>query len=141
MRVILIDPWNQTVFATSKLDGYRDYYRLLSGASPEGLRHTRVSCFDITMVNAPPNHLLVVDDEGFLKEEQAFFQLDGRTFAGRAVLVGGGAGEEEGPASANLDEVLRLVTWIPLSTKVCVNRPIIRSFETTEELIAFLGGD
>lgn len=141
MRVILIDPWNQTIFATSKLDGYRDYYRLLSGASPEGLRHTRVDCFDITMVNSPANHLLVVDDEGFLKAEQAFFHLDGRTFAGRGVLVGGGAGEEEGPASASLDDVVRLVTWIPLGTKVCIGRPTIRSFETPEELIAFLNGE
>ncbi|MCU0883384.1 MAG: hypothetical protein MUC44_00305 [Beijerinckiaceae bacterium] len=139
MRVILIDPWIQTIVATSKLAGYKDYYRLLSGTSPDGLHSTPVTCFDITMVNTPANHLLVVDDEGFLKSEQAYFELDGRTFAGRGVLIGDSGREDDGPATVSTDDLLALIRWIPVGSRVCISRPIVRGFDTTDELLRFLG--
>ena len=140
MRVILINPWDQTVTDAIKQPGYRDYYRLLSGPTCEGMEDSKVTCFDITVLTAPAGHLLVVDDNGMLSDEQAFFQLDGRTFAGRGVLIGDDGGEDDGPASASVDDVAALVSWVPLGATVTIGRPKVHSFATTDDMMRFLDG-
>ena len=106
MRVIIINPWDQSISEAVKQPGYRDYYRLLSGPTIADAEDSKVTCFDITMLNAPAAHLLVVDDNGLLTSNQAFFQLDGRTFAGRAVLIGNDDGEEYAYGAVHIAHVL-----------------------------------
>lgn len=139
MRVIVINPWDQSIIEAVKQPGYRDYYRLLSGPTIADAEDSEVTCFDITMLNAPADHLLVVDDNGLQTSNQAFFQLDGRTFAGRAVLIGNDDGEEDCPASASIEEVAALVEWVPLGATVTISRPKIHSFATIDDMLQFLG--
>lgn len=141
MRVIVINPWNQTVTETLKQPGYRDYYRLLSGPTVDGQDDQTVTCFDITMLNQPAGHLLVVDDNGLLTDHQAFFQINGRTFAGRGVLIGNDDSEDDCPATATLEAVAALVSWVPLGATVTISRPRIHSFASTEDMMRFLGGN
>jgi hypothetical protein len=139
MRVIVINPWNQSISEAVKHPGYRDYYRLLSGPTVADADDSQVTCFDITMLTAPADNLLIVDDNGLLNSHQAFFQLDGRTFAGRAVLIGNDDSEEDCQATASIEEVAALVQWVPLGATVTISRPKIHSFATMDDMLRFLG--
>jgi hypothetical protein len=136
MRVILINPWDQSVSDAEFNGDYRDHYRLLSGPTVEGLENAEVSCFDITSLDGPlEDHQLVVDDEGLLIEPQAYFHLCGRTFAGRGVILR----DDDGACSSLTAEAVRdLVDFLPIGTTVEVGPCTVTSFDTPEEMFAFL---
>lgn len=138
MRVIIINPWDQTVTEDQHNGDYRDYYRLLSGPTLEGLPDSEVSCFCITELGDKAGHVLFVDDEGLFAEPQAFFTLgtQGATFAGRGVIARSDGGEDETGATLSLDAVRANVRWLPIGAVVQVPPPIIETFDSFESLMA-----
>jgi hypothetical protein len=136
MRVIVINPWNQTVTEADHNGDYRDYYRLLSGPTLEDYPDASVNCFDITPVGDPDGHIMFVDDEGLLAEVQAHFVLgtSGATFAGRGVIARSDGGEDEKGATIAIADVLASITWLPIGTEINVPHPVIESFDTFDAM-------
>ena len=97
MRVIVINPWDQSVTEAKHTGNYKDFYRLLSGPTLEGLPDAEINCFDIAQIGDPSGHIMFVDDEGLYGDPQAYFTLgaDGNVFAGRGVIACGGHGEDD----------------------------------------------
>jgi hypothetical protein len=140
MRVIVINPWNQTVTEEDHNGDYRDYYRLLSGPTLDGYPGASVNCFDITPVGDPDGHIMFVDDEGLLAEVQAHFVLGsgGATFAGRSVIARSDGGEDEKGATITIDDVLASITWLPIGIEISVPQPAIESFDTFDAMLEHL---
>ncbi len=136
MRVIVVNPWNQTVTETKHNGNYRDYYRLLLGPTLEELPDSEVSCFCITQLGDKAGHIMFVDDEGLFAEPQAFFARGPQraTFAGRGVIAGSDGSEEEKGATLTLDEVRASVRWLPIGAEISVPPPVIESFDSFEDL-------
>lgn len=137
MRVIVINPWDQTVTEADHSGDYRDYYRLLSGPTLDGYADASVNCFDITPVGDPDGHIIFVDDEGLLADVQAHFVLgtSGATFAGRGVIARSDGGEEEQAATITIADVLASITWLPIGTEISVPQPVIESFDTFDAML------
>lgn len=141
MRVILINPWTQTISETDYSGIYTDLYRLLSGPTASGLDDARVEFFDITSLRAIPNHELVVDDLGLVNgEPQAYFQIDGRTFAGRGVILRHDGDGESAPAIATIEQANAAVQFLPIGCEVQVSPVQVFGFDTTEDMLRFLSG-
>lgn len=137
MRVIVINPWDQTVTEADHNGDYRDYYRLLSGATLDGYPDADVNCFDITPVGDPDGHIMFVDDEGLLADVQAHFVLgtSGATFAGRGVIARSDGGEDEKGATIAIADVLASITWLPIGTEISAPQPAIESFDTFDAML------
>ena len=143
MRVIVINPWDQSVTEAKHSGDYKDYYRLLSGPTLEGLPDAEINCFDIAQIGDPSGHIMFVDDEGLYGDPQAYFTLgaDGNVFAGRGVIACGGHGEDETGATLTVEEIRASIKWVPIGAQVDPGQPIIESFDSFEALIARLGDD
>ena len=137
MRVIVINPWDQTVTEADHSGDYRDYYRLLSGPTLDGYPDADVNCFDLTPVGDPDGHIMFVDDEGLLADVQAHFVLgtSGATFAGRGVIARSDGCEEEQGATITIADVLASITWLPIGTEISVPQPVIESFDTFNAML------
>jgi hypothetical protein len=140
MRVIIINPWNQTITEAEHSGVYRDYYRLLSGPTGEEQPDADVHSFDIAAIGDPQNHLLFVDDEGLYAEPQAFFTMGAEraTFGGRGVIARGNGGEDEEGATIDIGAVRASVRWVPLGAEVEIEPVIVQSFDTFEQMLARL---
>jgi hypothetical protein len=140
MRVVVINPWNQTITEADHNGDYRDYYRLLSGPTLEGYPDAVVNCFDITPVGDPDGHVMFVDDEGLFTEVQAHFVLgtSGATFAGRGVIARSNGGEDEQGATITIADVMASITWLPIGTGISVPQPIVESFDTFDAMLKHL---
>lgn len=137
MRVIVINPWDQTVTEAEHNGDHRDYYRLLSGPTLEGYADAAVNCFDITPVGDPDGHITFVDDEGLFADVQAHFVLgtNGSVFAGRGVIARSDGGEGDKSATMMIADVLASVTWLPIGSEISVPHPVIESFDTFDEML------
>lgn len=136
MRVILINPWDQSVSEAEFSGELHDYYRLLSGPTIEGQPDAQIDLVDITSLDGMlEDHILVVDDEGLLIEPQAYFQLCGRTFAGRAVVT---RDSGEGSTTVPPETVEAMVDFLPVGTRVEVGPCTVTSFDSAEAMFAFL---
>jgi hypothetical protein len=139
MRVILINPWDQSVTEAEHSGDWRDYYRLLSGPTLQGLEDAQVSCFDMTRLDGPlADHLLVVDDVGFCTDIQAYFGLCDRTFAGRGVIVRDGDGEEDQATDLTIKAVREAVCFVPVGVLVAAEPTVVTGFDTAEALFEYL---
>lgn len=134
MRVIVINPWDQTVTEAEHNGDYRDYYRLLSGPTEEGHNGDRVTCFDIAHLENPAGHLLFVDDNGLGNAHQAYFRLDGVTYAGRGVIAASNGGEDESGATCTVDEVRALVRFLPIGEPVDPPIVVVTTFVSLDDI-------
>jgi hypothetical protein len=137
MRVIVINPWDQSITEAEHNGDYRDYYRLLSGPTAEGYDDASVNCFDITPIGDPNGHIMFVDDEGLLSNTQAYFTMGKQSavFGGRGVIACGSGGEDEVGATISIDDVRASITWLPIGTEVDLGHPVIEGFETVEAMV------
>lgn len=137
MRVIVINPWDQTVTEAEHNGDYRDYYRLLSGPTLEGYADADVNCFDIAQINDAEGHIMFVDDNGLLGDTQAFFILgaQGVIFGGRGVIALSNGGENEDGATISVDDVRAGVTWLPIGTEVDIGHPVIEEFDSFDAML------
>jgi len=140
MRVIVINPWNQTVTEAEHNGNYRDYYRLLSGDTRDGCAPAKVDTFALAHIGDPDQHIMYVDDEGLFRDPQAYFTLGGQSavFAGRGVIARSDGGEDEVGATLTLEEVRASVTWLPIGIVIDPGRPVIEAFDSFDDLVAKL---
>lgn len=137
MRVIVINPWDQTVTEAEHNGDYRDYYRLLSGPTMDGYPDADVNCFDIAQINDAERHIMFVDDNGLLGDTQAFFTLgpQGAVFGGRGVIARSSGGEDEVEATISVDEIRAGIKWLPIGTEVDIGQPVIEEFDSFEAML------
>ena len=94
-----------------------------------------VQCATIDMYSLTHDTDLIIDDEGLLVEEQRFFSIDNKVFAGRALIVG--AANEDGHSTTPTYPMDFLpVTFMPKSYQMEItaddlNIEIRRSDDTT----------
>ena len=75
MRVILINPYNQTIKEAVYGGDYREIYDL-------------IGCRTFDVVSLSDADDLYVDDEGLLKDDNRYFSWSGRNFAGIGLILG-----------------------------------------------------
>ena len=140
MRVIVINPWNQTVTEAEHNGNYRDYYRLLSGEACDGGAPAKVDTFALADIDDPDQHIMFVDDEGLFRDPQAYFMLGGQSavFAGRGVIARSDGGEDEVGATLTLEQVRASISWLPVGIVIDPGRPVVEAFDSFEDLIAKL---
>ena len=140
MRVIVINPWNQTVTEAEHNGNYRDYYRLLSGETCDDGAPATVDTFALADIGDPDRHIMFVDDEGLFRDPQAYFMLGGQSavFAGRGVIARSDGGEDEVGATLTLEQVRASVTWLPVGIVIDPGRPVVEAFDSFDDLIAKL---
>ena len=108
-KVILIDPFNQTVemkqVQTEEYSGIKDFdHKSL-------LEMMECSLLDVVTLGG--NVIMFVDDEGLLKDNR-YFALAEVPYAGRAILAG--ESDEDGNSqsvSITVDQVQEHLTWKP----------------------------
>lgn len=137
MRVIVINPWDQTVTEAEHNGDYRDYYRLLSGPTREDLPDADVSFFDLVPVGDKAGHIMAIDDEGMFAEPQAHFALGSQQaiFAGRAVVARNDGSEDEVGATISIEDVRASIRWIAIGTEISVPLPVVESFDSFDDML------
>jgi hypothetical protein len=75
VRVILINPYNQTIKEAVYGGDYREIYDL-------------IGCRTFDVVSLSDADDLYVDDEGLLKDDNRYFSWSGRNFAGAGLILG-----------------------------------------------------
>ena len=74
MRVILVNPFDETVKEAVYGGDYREIYNL-------------IDCRTFDVVSLSDADDLYVDDEGLLKDENRYFSWSGRNFAGMGLIT------------------------------------------------------
>ena len=101
MRVILVNPFDETVKEAVYGGDYREIYDL-------------IECRTFDVVSLSDADDLYVDDEGLLVEgNQRYFSWSGRNFAGKGLIMGH---DDEGETTAttyDLQEVIDRVEFLP----------------------------
>ena len=106
IEYILIDPFSKSL-TLKEYTGMDDVKKEL-----------KIDLFDV--VRCPNGELVVVDDEGLLKNDQRYFKLHGysQPLAGRAMFIGE---DEEGEFVSpimTIDDLTELISWMPEDTHV-----------------------
>ena len=136
MKVIIINPWDRSVSHAEHTGDFRDYYRLMSGPTLDGLPDAEVGTFDIVGLGDTADHVMFVDDEGLFAEPQAYFGMGNcaSTYAGRGVIAGRNDDGDNADCALSLAQVAASVRWLPLGTIVDPGRPVVESFDTAEAM-------
>jgi|TARA_R100000084_G_C4575678_1_gene111374 hypothetical protein len=116
-RLILIDPFEQTVSFVES-DGTSDSITDL-------IKCDLIDVVDLSIANlswlkrkhSTYRNLLVLDDEGLLKENR-YFSLMGQPYAGRAVIRTEDEDQDMVDSDLDLDRVKERITWHPEGFKV-----------------------
>ena len=100
MKGILINPFDETIKEVIYTGDFREIYDL-------------VDCTTFDVVNIYDTQDMYVDDEGLLINNQRFFSINGRNYAGKGLLL---SHDDEGETtSTNLDlqMVQDMIEWLP----------------------------
>ena len=100
MKAILINPFDQTIKETEYTGDYREIYSL-------------VECRTFDCVRLTDMQDMYIDDEGLLIDNQRYFSIEGRNYAGKALLL---SHDDEGKTKATnwtLQDVKDMVEWLP----------------------------
>ena len=100
MRVILINPYNQTIKEAVYGGDYREIYDL-------------IGCRTFDVVSLSDADDLYVDDEGLLKDDNRYFSWSGRNFAGVGLILGHDDEGETIETTYDLQEVVDRVEFLP----------------------------
>ena len=117
-RLILIDPFEQTVSFVES-DGTSDSITDL-------IKCDLIDVVDLSIANlswlkrkhSTYRNLLVLDDEGLLKENRYFSWNGGQPYAGRAVIRTEDEDQDMVDSDLDLDRVKERITWHPEGFKV-----------------------
>ena len=99
MRVILINPFDETVKEAVYGGDYREIYNL-------------IDCRTFDVVSLSNADDLYVDDEGLLKDENRYFSWSGRNFAGMGLIMGHDDEGETIETTYDLQEVVDRVEFL-----------------------------
>lgn len=100
MKAILINPFDQTIKETEYTGDYREIYSL-------------VECRTFDCVRLTDMQDMYIDDEGLFIDNQRYFSIEGRNYAGKALLL---SHDDEGETKATnwtLQEAKDMVEWLP----------------------------
>ena len=100
MRVILVNPFDETVKEAVYGGDYREIYNL-------------IDCRTFDVVSLSDADDLYVDDEGLLKDENRYFSWGGRNFAGMGLIMGHDDEGETIETTYDLQEVVDRVEFLP----------------------------
>ena len=103
-RLILIDPFEQTVSHVES-DGKAESIKAL------------MKCNLIDVISIAVDNVLVLDDEGLLKDNR-YFSLMGTPYAGRAVIRTENEDQDMVDSDLDLERVKERITWHPEGFKV-----------------------
>jgi hypothetical protein len=134
-RYILIDPYAKTVTEhndprlTTEPHPYLDaLYEIMECGHVEW--HA--------IASTKPKHVLILDETGLFHDPiPPTFSFNGISVVGKAMITGSGRGHRSSsPATISLDQVRSVVKFDVLPKQR--HQPIIKTFDTTEELFAEL---
>ena len=100
MKAILINPFDTTIKVTEYTGNYKEIYDLIGCRS--------FDCVRLTIEND-----MYIDDEGLLIDNQRYFSIKDRNYAGKALLL---AHDDEGESIATtftLQEAKDMVQFLP----------------------------
>lgn len=99
----LINPFDQTI-TTVKISREDEMKQLRNAINAE--------LIDRVVLNEDGD-MLIVDDEGLYADGQAFFYINNRRLAGKALIVGAGEGGEFASPSVSLDWARERTSFVP----------------------------
>ena len=100
MKGILINPFDTTIKEVVYTGDFREIYDL-------------VDCRTFDCVRLTIENDMYVDDEGLMRNNQMYFTMNDRVYAGKALLL---AHDDEGETTATtftLQEAEDMVEWLP----------------------------
>lgn len=100
MRVILVNPFDETVKEAVYGGDFREIYDL-------------IGCRTFDVVYMGDQHDMYVDDEGLLKSNQRFFRFEDRNLAGKALILKHDDEGESTDADIPLEDVIESIEWLP----------------------------
>ena len=98
MKAIHIDPFNKTVKEVDTHGNLEDIYNLLG-------------CDTLDAVGIDEQNVLYVDDCGLLKNNQRYFNINGKVLAGNGVVIGFDDEGDSVDTSLNADDLD--IKWLP----------------------------
>jgi hypothetical protein len=98
MKAIHINPFEKTVKEVDILGNLEDIYVLLG-------------CRPLDAINYDDKNVLYVDDEGLLKNDQRYFSINGKNFAGKGLVMGYDDEGDSIDTSLNADDLN--IQWLP----------------------------
>tara|TARA_R100000656_G_scaffold80301_1_gene58872 strand:+ start:126 stop:515 length:390 start_codon:yes stop_codon:yes gene_type:complete len=107
IEYILIDPFSKSL-TLKEYTGIDDVKKDMEITSP------------LDVVRCPENQLIVVDDDGLLKNDQRYFKLDSyhQPLAGRAIFIGEDKEGEFASPIWTIDDLAEKISWMPEDTHV-----------------------
>ena len=98
MKLLLINPFEQTVQEVESEANLEDIYNLLG-------------CDTLDAVGIDEQNVLYVDDCGLLKNNQRYFNINGKVLAGNGVVIGFDDEGDSVDTSLNADDLN--IQWLP----------------------------
>ena len=100
MKGILINPFDETIKEVVYTGDYREIYDL-------------VECRTFDVVNIYDTQDMYIDDEGLLINNQRYFSINDRTFAGKGLLLSHNDEGETTGTNLDLQMVKDMIQWLP----------------------------
>ena len=100
MKGILINPFDETIKEVIYTGDFREIYDL-------------VDCSTFDVVNIYKYQDMYVDDEGLLKNNQRYFTINDRNYAGKALLLSHNDEGETESTNLDLQMVNSMVQFLP----------------------------
>ena len=100
MKGILINPFNETIKEVVYTGDFREIYDL-------------VDCRTFDCVRLTIENDMYVDDEGLLIDNQRYFTMNNRVYAGTALLLSHNDEGETTGTNLDLQMVKDMVEWLP----------------------------
>ena len=104
MKAILINPFDTTITEVNYSGDYKEIYSF-----------TDCTTFDCVRIYETQD--MYIDDEGLLKNNQMYFTMNDRVYAGKALLLSHDDEGETTGTNLDLQMVQDMVQWLPDSYK------------------------
>ena len=98
MKAILINPFDKTLLEIEHTGNYKNIYGLIDA-----------TLFDVVDIDS--NNKIFIDDEGLLKNNQEFFECNGKVIAGKGLVLGNNDGYTE-QTSLTIEELSKKINWL-----------------------------
>ena len=100
MRAVYIDPYDETVSEVDYNGDYKEIYNL-------------INCSTFDCVRIDDTNDMYVDDEGLLKNPNRYFKIDGRTIAGKGLILSHNDEGESVATNLTSEDVFKKVEFLP----------------------------
>ena len=100
MKAILINPYDATIKTTEYTGDYREIYDL-------------IGCRSFDCVRIYETQDMYIDDEGLLMDNQRYFTMNDRVYAGKGLLLSHNDEGETTGTNLDLQMVEDMVEWLP----------------------------